>query len=77
MFVQPTIFLREWKRLGFTDDDLRRMECQLLQNPKIGDVIQGTGRLRKMRFSYEHRRKSGSVRICYVEEALINSAPPS
>ena len=67
MFVQPTIFLREWKRLGFTDDDLRRMEYQLLQNPKIGDVIQGTGRLRKMRFSYEHRGKSGSVRICYVD----------
>ena len=62
MFVQPTTFLREWKRLGFTDEDLRRMEYQLLQNPKMGDVIQGTGRLRKMRFSYEHRGKSGSVR---------------
>jgi len=34
MFVQPTTFLREWKRLGFTDEDLRRMEYQLLQNPK-------------------------------------------
>ena len=67
MFVQPTTFLREWKRLGFTDEDLRRMEYQLLQNPKMGDVIQGTGRLRKMRFSYEHRGKSGSVRVCYVD----------
>ena len=67
MFVQPTTFLREWKRLGFTDEDLRRMEYQLLQNPKMGDVIQGTGRLRKMRFSYEHRGKSSSVRVCYVD----------
>lgn len=67
IFVQPTIFLREWKRLNFTDEDLRRLEYELLQNPKLGDVIPGTGRLRKMRFAYEHRGKSGSVRVCYVD----------
>lgn len=39
----------------------------MLQNPKVGDVIRGTGRLRKMRFAFEHRGKSGSTRICYVD----------
>ena len=67
MLIQATVFLKEWKRLHFTDKDLRRLEYVLLQHPKLGNVIQGTGRLRKMRFPYEHRGKSGSVRICYVD----------
>ena len=29
--------------------------------------MRGTGRLRKMRFAFEHRGKSGSIRICYVD----------
>ena len=39
----------------------------LLANPKIGAVIQGTGRLRKMRYGVDNRGKSHSVRICYVD----------
>ena len=38
-----------------------------MQDPKVGNVIKGTGRLRKMRFAFEHRGKSGSTRICYVD----------
>lgn len=49
------------------DDDLRRLQKELLQNPKTGDMIRGTGRLRKMRFAFEHRGKSGSTRVCYVD----------
>ena len=29
--------------------------------------MRGTGRLRKMRFSFEHQGKSGSTRVCYVD----------
>ena len=49
------------------DDDLRRLQEELLQNPKKGDVIRGTGRLRKMRFAFQHHGKSGSTRVCYVD----------
>lgn len=67
MFVQATTFVRAWKSLGFVDEDLRRLELMLLKNPKIGDVITGTGRLRKVRFAFPNRGKSGSVRVCYVD----------
>ena len=30
-------------------------------------MIQGTGGLRKARFAFEHRGKSGGVRVCYVD----------
>lgn len=42
------MFTRKWAELGLTDDILRNLENELLENPKAGDVIQGTGGLRKM-----------------------------
>ena len=66
-FILGTAFEKAWKSLGFIDADLRRLQKVLLQDPKVGDVIKGTGRLRKMRFAFEHRGKSGSTRICYVD----------
>lgn len=66
-FIQTNVFTREWEELGFTDTDLRRLENELLQNPKVGKVIRGTGRMRKMRFAFKGRGKSGSTRECYVD----------
>ena len=67
MFIQSTQFSRAWKTLGFSDEDLRRLEMTLLDNPKEGNVIVGTGRLRKIRFAFPHQGKSGGVRVCYVD----------
>ena len=50
-----------------SEDDLKNLEKELLDNPKVGDVLQGTGGVRKMRFSFPHRGKSGSVRVIYVD----------
>lgn len=58
-FIQGTAFEKAWNLLGLTDLDLRRLQHDLLQNPKTGVVMRGTGRLRKMRFSFEHQGKSG------------------
>lgn len=66
-FVELPFFQRKWKELGLSDNDLRRLQEELLSDPKIGDVMQGTGGVRKMRFAFEHRGKSGSVRIIYVD----------
>ena len=57
-FIQTSAFAKAWKELGFNDNDLRRLENELLQNPKVGKVIRGTGRLRKMRFAFEGRGQS-------------------
>ena len=67
MFVHGSHFSRTWKALGFTDEDLRRLELTLLENPKAGSVIVGTGRLRKIRFALPGGGKSGGVRVCYVD----------
>ena len=66
-FIQTDEFTRNWDELGLGDEDLRKLELELLKNPQNGSVIRGTGRLRKMRFAYRDKGKSGSVRVCYVD----------
>ena len=66
-FVWTTAFQAGWKRCGFDDNDLARLEEDLLKDPKAGKVIAGTGKARKYRFEYERRGKSGSTRVIYVD----------
>lgn len=72
-FIQTDEFLKNWEALGLTDDDLRRLEYAIMKDPKIGAVIPGTGKLRKMRFAYENRGKSGSTRVCYVDFLMYDT----
>lgn len=66
-FIQTNEFSKNWEELGFDDEDLRKLELEIMKNPQIGPIVRGTGKLRKMRFSFPDRGKSGSVRVCYVD----------
>lgn len=66
-FVMMPVFDKQWKYMNLTDDDLKTLQEQLLINPKLGDVMQGTGGLRKMRFAFKGRGKSSSGRVLYVD----------
>lgn len=49
------------------DADLRRLQLELLSDPKVGAVMRGTGGVRKMRFAFKYQGKSGSIRVIYVD----------
>lgn len=66
-FIELPIFKSRWEALGLNEEDLLRLQIELLADPKAGDVMQGTGGVRKMRFAFEHRGKSGGVRVIYVD----------
>ena len=66
-FIVLPSFMMKWKHLQLDESDMRRLEQNLLANSKIGAVIRGTGKVRKMRFAYQNRGKSGSLRIIYVD----------
>jgi len=66
-FVELPFFRKKWKALGLDDKDLRRLQEELISDPKVGAVMQGTGGIRKMRFAFEKRGKSGSIRVIYVD----------
>lgn len=66
-FVELPLFRTRWEDLGMTDADLMRLQAELLADPKVGDVMRGTGGVRKMRFAFEHKGKSGGARVIYID----------
>ena len=66
-FIEVPMFTAKWRELGMTDEDLRELQKVLLQNPKKGDSIAGTGGLSKIRIPMENRGKRGGARALYVD----------
>lgn len=59
--------VKRLRKLGASDADITAMEDAIAFGPEAGDVIPGTGGLRKIRFGYGQVGKSGGGRtICYV-----------
>lgn len=71
-FIEVKSFTAKWYDLGLTDDDLRALQNVLLEDPKAGDTISGTGGLRKIRIPMENRGKGkrGGARVLYVDIEL-------
>lgn len=53
--------------MGLTDIDLIPLENALLKNPRLGDVIEGTGGARKIRI----RLKSGREKAAAAESSIL------
>lgn len=68
-FIEVPIFTKRWKEIGLGDDELKYLQIMLLKNPDSGQIMEGTGGIRKVRFPLENRGKSGSVRVCYTDFA--------
>lgn len=66
-FIEVPSFTKKWEALGLTDKDLRKLQLVLLDDPKTGDVIKGTGGLRKIRIPMEHSGKRGGGRVLYID----------
>ena len=52
------------------DEDMRHLEVGLLHDPRLGDVIPGTGGVRKARAALPGRGKRGGARIIYFFAAV-------
>lgn len=68
LFIYTEPFRKCWKAMGLNDDQLKKLEEMLLEDPRRGDVIEGTGGARKMRIQLDDNRgKSGGGRVIYVD----------
>lgn len=70
-FIETPSFTKRWYALGFDDDDLAELQQYLIKNPDAGDTMVGTGGLKKIRYAFKGRGKSGSARVCYVDFAAF------
>lgn len=64
MFKETSIFTREIQKL-MRDDEYLEMQKFLLNNPRCGKVIKGSGGIRKLRWSLDSHGKSGGIRVIY------------
>jgi hypothetical protein len=62
VFVELPLFARY---LRLTDDELRAVQRDIMDNPHCGDLIPGGRGLRKMRAAIGGRGKRGGGRIIY------------
>ncbi len=63
-FIQTKLFSRLFSE-RYSDDDLTKLEQHLAANPETGDLVVGSGGVRKMRWGAPGRGKRGGVRIIY------------
>ena len=66
-FIQAPQFTRAWDDYIYDDEELRKIEINIMQNPKKYPVIKGTGGLRKMRWKIGNKGKRSGIRICYID----------
>ena len=63
-FIETKLFTRLFDQI-FSDEDLARLQGFLIENPETGDVVPGSGGVRKMRWAMPGRGKRGGLRIIY------------
>jgi len=64
VIVETSIFTRLIKEL-MSDDQYKELQEALVRRPDVGDLIQGSGGLRKVRWKLEGKGKSGGIRAIY------------
>jgi hypothetical protein len=66
IFVELPPF-RRLRENYLADDEYRSLQVELMGNPEAGDVIKGTGGLRKLRLGDKRRGKGkrGGLRVIY------------
>jgi mRNA-degrading endonuclease RelE of RelBE toxin-antitoxin system len=62
--IETSIFTKQ-VRAALSDDEYRELQLYLVLQPDAGDLIPGSGGLRKVRWRLTGRGKRGGVRVIY------------
>ncbi|KXS36833.1 type II toxin-antitoxin system RelE/ParE family toxin [Modicisalibacter tunisiensis] len=63
-FIETPTFTRQIQSIA-TDEELKELQRILIAQPDKGDLIQGTGGLRKIRMALRQQGKQGGARVIY------------
>lgn len=66
MFIEVPIFTKLLEEIG-GKSLLKRIQDEIIKDPSKGDVIPGTGGVRKIRISKDSSGKSGGYRVIYLD----------
>jgi hypothetical protein len=63
-FIETKLFTRLSSEL-LSDDEMRKLQMALIADPHAGDLIPGSGGVRKLRWRAPGRGKRGGYRVIY------------
>lgn len=66
VFVEAEDFKKTLDRLS-EPNLLQIIQSEILQNPHVGVLVQGTGGIRKFRVGAKGKGKSGGIRVFYLD----------
>lgn len=66
-FIVLDGFWEDWQRLKLGDSEINSLEIELMKNPTMGDIIQGSKGVRKTRWAVGNKGKRGGVRVFYLD----------
>ncbi|MCW7553758.1 type II toxin-antitoxin system RelE/ParE family toxin [Endozoicomonas gorgoniicola] len=64
IFIETTKFTKLLSEY-LSDDEYRMLQWHLQEKPDSGDIVRGSGGVRKVRWAPEGKGKSGGVRVIY------------
>jgi len=64
IFIETSLFTRLLPNY-LSDDEYRSLQWHLLEHPEAGNIVRGSGGVRKIRWSQEGKGKKGGVRVVY------------
>jgi len=64
IFIEASIFTKLISKY-LSDDEYRALQWYLMTIPDAGDIVRGSGGVRKIRWKQKGRGKRGGVRIIY------------
>lgn len=71
VFIETNVFTKQLA--GYlSDNEYRELQGFLIEKPNAGDLIQGTGGLRKLRWGTGGKGKRGGIRIIYYWQTMQN-----
>jgi hypothetical protein len=71
--IEPRVFARKLDDLiadrRILKEDLEVLKKELIKDPESGDIIPGTGGVRKIRLKSATKGKRGGFRVCYFDDS--------
>jgi len=64
IFIEATTFTKLLSKY-LSDEEYRVLQTYLMQKPDAGDLVRGSGGVRKVRWAPSGKGKSGGLRIIY------------
>jgi hypothetical protein len=71
VFIETKLFTRLVNEY-LTDDEYAALQAALIRTPEAGDVIPGSGGVRKLRWRAAGRGKRGGYRVIYFSRLVEN-----